>query len=242
MDEKDFYIFGEPVDTELGTVRFLTYKEYLLNISELSLMTLNVLHLYYRYMKQIDKNDKEAVEALENFKKLSLYEIVLADPSFLNNYLKIFEMVIEPSAHYQGNIFEQIFKDEKLFMYYRKLIMDMNLLSEEKVSPNPEIQKFIEMGQEVNKPKEESSFTDIVSSIVAGTSNTFKDVCNMTVFQVYAVYYRMGAIFDYNTSTLFATVSEKVKIESWGRHLDLFNKDDGTIKKDKFDKKFGSML
>lgn len=242
MDEREFFIFGEPVETELGKVRFLTYKEYLLHLSELSLITLNVLHLYYRYMKQIDKNDKDALEALERFKELSLHEIVVNDPSFVNNYAKMFEMVIEPSPHFQGNVFEQIFKDKNLFMYYRDLIMSMNLLSEEEVSPNPEIQKFIEMKQNVHKPKEESSFTDIVSSIVAGTSNTFKDVCNMTVFQVYAVYYRMGAIFDYNTSTLFATVSEKVKIESWGRHLDLFNKDDGTIKKDKFDKKFGSML
>lgn len=242
MDERDFYIFGEPIETKLGQVRFLTYREYLLNISELSLMTQNVLHMYYQYLKKVDKDNTEALDYLEEFKKLSLFQIVHGEEFMYDTYMKIFQMLVVPYSE-DGNEHEMIMNSEDLFMQYRKLVMDMNLLSEEAVSPNPEIQKGLEMSRETKQlGKDKTTFTDIVSSIVAGTANSFKDVCSMTVYQVYSTYYRMGAIFDYQTSTLFATVSEKVNIESWGRHLDLYEKESHTIKAKEFNKKFGGMF
>lgn len=242
MDERDFYIFGEPIETKLGYVRFLTYKEYLLNISELSLMTQNVLHKYYQYIKKVDKDNTELLDYLEEFKKLSLFQIVHNEEVMYETYEKIFKMLIIPYSE-DGNELEMVMNSEDMFMQYRKLVMDMNLLSEETVSPNPEIQKGLEMSRETKQlGKDKTTFTDIVSSIVAGTANSFNDVCNMTVYQVYSTYYRMGAIFDYQTSTLFATVSEKVKVESWGRHLDLYERESHTIKAKDFNKKFGGMF
>ena len=241
INDKEFYIFGEPIQTDIGMVRFLTYKEYLANISECSLISQNVLHIYYQYLKSVDKNNKEAIEMINGLKKFKLIELVHSEPVMYQTYMKLFKMLITPNPGIE-NPYEQIINNEELFMYHRELIMDMNLLSEEKVVDNPEIQKFIDMAKETRKSNEETSFADIVSAVVTGTNNSFQEVGNMTVYQLYSIYYRMAAIFEYNTSTLFATVSEKVKIESWGKHLDLFKRDDGTIKKDKFHKKFGSML
>ena len=242
MDEKDLYIFGEPIKTLVGEVRFLTYKEYLVNIASLNLITQNVLHLYYQYKKQIDEKDEKALELLESLKQLTLFELIQSEPSLYEIYQKIFTLLISPKPDID-NPAEIILSDENLFMQYRQLIMEMNLLSEEMVSPNPEIQRGLEMSRNYKQQASgQTSFTDIVSSIVAGTTNSFKDVCEMTVYQVYATYYRMGAIFDYQTSTLFATVSEKVKIESWSKHLNLYERDSHVIEKDDFDKKFGSMF
>ncbi|WP_341323365.1 hypothetical protein NSQ62_07795 [Solibacillus sp. FSL H8-0523] len=242
MDEKDLYIFGEPVKTLIGEVRFLTYKEYLVNITSLSLITQNILHLYYQYKKHIDEKDENALNLLESIKQLTLFDLVKSEPSLFEIYKKFFTLLISPKPEIEDPA-EIILSDENLFVQYRQLIMEMNLLSEEMVSPNPEIQRGIEMSRSYKQQTSgESSFTDIVSSIVAGTTNSFKDVCEMTVYQVYATYYRMGAIFDYQTSTLFATVSEKVKIESWNKHLNLYERESHVIEKDSFDKKFGSMF
>jgi hypothetical protein len=64
----------------------------------------------------------------------------------------------------------------------------------------------------------------------------------MTVLQLYSVFYRLGAFKNYETTTLFATVSGDVKIESWSKKIDMYERETSRIKKQDFDKKYGSLL
>lgn len=218
MDNKEFYIFGLPVKTDFCEVRFLKYHEYIENLSELSTMTLNVLHIYYQYKKMNIEKDKEFDEMLEILKKDSLFNIVKSQSQFSNAYYKIFKLVIE-----EDDVIEAIMDNEEAFMEYRQLVMEMNMLSESEVSPNPKIQSYIEKSQMVKqRDSEKQTFSDIVSSVVVGAGVPFDKIVDMTVLQVYSVYYRIGAMKSYDASTLFATVSDKVKIESWGKSIDLF--------------------
>lgn len=236
--EREFYIFGEPIETDLGSIRFLTYKEYLLNIRDLSLMSMNVLHIYYQYRKMFDGKDEEALSLIEQIKDENLYNIVLQTEDFRNAYLRIFSMVFE-----EEESLIKVFENEENFMFYRKLVLDMQVTTEDEVSPNPEIQKGIEISKKVKQQNaEKQTFTDIISSIVAGTGNSFKDVCDMTVYQIYAVFYRLAAIKSYDAETLFATVSEDVKISSWSRNIDLFTSEKSYEDKKTIDKKFGNLL
>lgn len=241
---RESYIYGEAIKAELGEIRFLTHKEYIMNIHFLSTMSLNVLHIYYQYRNMFIKqkpNKEEMVDIelfLEGFKKQSLYKIVMSDESIANSYYKIFQLAIGDE-----DSIEKIFDSEELFMQYREIILDMNMVIEDEVSPNPEIQKGIEQSRLLKSSGgEKQTTTDIVTSIVAGTSNSFSDVCNMTVLQVYSIFYRLNAIKTYDTTTLFATVSSDVKIESWSKHIDLFSKETSGIKKKDFDKQYGSLL
>lgn len=239
--DKNLFIFGEPVVTQFGVIRHLTYREYLTNLPQLSLITQNTLHLYYQF-KKIYKNTKDESinQALKEIREASLYEVVISMEEILSAYVKVIQLVLDMNENIDIKF---IFSSEENFMFFRKLVMDMNVLTEDEVSPNEEIQRAIERSRRVKqKDTETQSFVDIVTSIVASTSNSFEDVCNMTVFQVYAIYARIGAIFNYQTSTLFATVAEKVKIESWNKHIDLFNKESDVLTKDEFDNKFGSIL
>jgi len=241
INNKELFIFGEPIETDFGMLRFLTYKEYLQNISELSLISQNILHLYYLYKKQLeqDKVSKEYLDEFKQFKEQSLYSVVVNTEYILEAYVKIMKLVIDCNNYAENelmDIISLIFSSEDYFIYIRKMIMDMNILTEDDVSPNEEIQRGIERSRRVKQQENEKS------SFVDSTSNTFEDVCNMTVFQVYAIYARIGAIFNYNTTTLFATVAEKVKIESWNKHIDLFEKENHAIDYSKFSKQFGSML
>lgn len=240
--DKNFFIFGEPVETEFGVMRFLTYREYLTNLSEIGLISQNTLHIYYSFKKQLTalKASESAFKELEELKEAELLEIVLSTQQLLNAYLKIFKLVFDGNEDMQYN---KIFENSENFKFVRSLFMDMNIVVEEKVSPNEEIQRAIERSRRLKQQtSQEQTFVDIVTSIVASTSNSFEDVCNMSVFQVYSIYARIGAIFNYQTSTLFATVAEKVNIESWNKHIDLFESESDVISKSDFDKKFGGLL
>lgn len=243
--DKNFFIFGKPLETVLGNVRFLTYYEYLEHLNELAIMKMNVLHIYYNYRNSFDErqfkpDEKVAIEeSLQALKKESLFNIVSHREDIKAIYNKMFSMLIDnPEAP------QIILNSEELFMYYRKMILDMSLTLEDEVSPNEEIQKGIEMGRQINSQKgEKNSFVDIASSIAVSSNFTFEQIANMNVFQVYTVYSRIAAIYRYQASTLFATVSPEQEIESWSKHIDLFdNGSGGTIKRSEFDKKFGKLL
>jgi len=242
--DKNMFIFGEPIETRFGIIRYLTYKEYLKYLPYLSLISQNTLHLYYQF-KRIYKekgilNDEKTKTALEQMKKSSLYEIIITREEMLGAYILVAQLVLDLNEEIN---LEKIFGTEEDFMFFRKLIMDMNVLTEEEVSPNEEIQNAIERSRRVKqKETEQQSFVDMVTSIVASTNHSFEEVCKMTVFQVYATYARIGAIYNYHASTLFATVAEKVKVESWNKHIDLFAQESDVLTKDEFDNKFGSIL
>lgn len=243
------YLFGEPQDFAMGDgetvkVRFLSYKEYLINMGYLSLMNQDVLHIYYQYQKVLDIKDKKIQEALETLKNDRLFNIVSGNAEFASSYLKIFATVLDMHSEIEvESALTRLFEDEQLFIKMRELVLDMQMLVADEVSPNPEIQKGIEISRKIKSSgKDSPTFADIVSSIVAGTSNSFTEVCNMTVIQVYSLFYRIGAFKNYDTSTLFATVSPDISIESWNKKIDMYETNGSTISKKDFDKTYGKLM
>lgn len=266
---RELYIFGKPIETNLGKVRFLTYEEYLVNIQELSMISLNVLHIYYQYRKMFDENDVESMKAIESIKDESLYSIVLQTDNFREAYIKIFGLVLEEndtnstwselllksleedkiSEESEESItplmkaLELIFSNEELFMYYRELVMDMNMLSESEVSQDKIVQEFIEKSNRAKqKNSEKQSVIDLASSVVVGSGIFYEDLARMSVLQIYATYYRIGAMKSYDTTILFSTVSEKVTIEAWNKSIDLFERQSAGIKASEFNSTFGGLF
>ena len=245
MDEREFYIFGLPVQTEFGEVRFLTYLEYLQNLADLSNMSQNVLHIYYQYRELYDKaklkkDEKEQVEKnLTELKEQKLFDIVMSSEGYKESYKKIFNLVIN-----NDEAVSLIMNHEELFMKFRKLVLDMNMLTESLVSPNEEIQKGIERSRRAKMAsnKDKQTLGDIVSSIAVGAGISPEHVARMHVLLVYSIYYRIGKFQNYNTSTLFATVAEKVEIESWSAHVNMWEQETDSMEKSDFDKKFGGMF
>lgn len=138
---------------------------------------------------------------------------------------------------------EKIITDETLFMEMRQAVMDMQMLVENFVNPNPEIQAGIDAKRELDAEDGDSiTPLDIVSSIVAGTSNSYEEVCNMTVIQVNATFQRLGMFKNYDTSVVFASAGADIKIDSWSKSLELYGKETHGIKKKDFDSKFGGFF
>lgn len=235
IDLQEFYILGLPIYTEIGSVKFLLVKEYPEHFLNLQTISMSKLKIKYEYMKL--NKDGSLTDFLAELDKLTLFELVSAIPELNESYTKIFDKVFD-----NQDWINQI--NEKNFDYYRKLVMTMNCVQEEEINPNPEIQKAMERSKRVKeRDREQLSFADIVSSVVGYNGLSYKDINEFTVYQLYMTYYRIAHIKNYDTSTLFATVStEKVKIESWSKHIDMFTKDKHAISEDEFSRTIGKVF
>lgn len=231
---KEFYIIGEPIDTPIGQCEFIRVKDYPSYFMDLQIVSWTKDQIYYKY-SQLNK-DGSLNEFLDELKKISLYETIVSIPEIKQAYLNVLVKVFGDEE-----IINQI--TEENFNDYRKLVLDMNCLKEEKVNPNPEIQAAIERSRRVKQRENEPlEFADIASSIVAASGGIgYKDLGDMTIYQFYMTYHRIAQIKNYDTSTLFATVSsEKINIESWSKHIDLFEEEKHAISHDEFKKTTGS--
>lgn len=217
------FITKSPVETEYATFRFLTFEEYIDCQESLGMLSLSVLNLYYYYKQAIPKPTEEEREFLKQLKDSPLRQVVMSDTSLLKYYVDIVSKAV---TFHEGFDIEYMFATDESFMEVRKIIMDMNLAKEEKAFYNEELQAGIERGRQMQKNSGEvQTSEDVITCIVASTSNSFDDVLSMSVYQAYAIYTRIGSIMNYKTSTLFATVSADSKIEAWNKHINLLAED-----------------
>lgn len=247
--DRELFIFGEPQEIELNEMsvkfRFLTYKEHILHMHHLIVISYDTLHWYYQYKKVLDSKDKELMNELEELKKESLFSIVRQSPDIIESYLTVLQLKLDSySPEEIEYILPLIFENEEVFSFVRTLVLEMEAIVEDEVSPNPEVQKGIEISRKLKSEQNKDSpgLSDVLTSIVAGTAVSFKELQNMTAIQVNSLYRRIGAFKDYDTSILFATVSPDVSIESWGRRIDLYEKESSSISRKEFDGKYGSLL
>jgi hypothetical protein len=238
MDIKEFYILGLPINTEIGECNFLKVKEYPDYVVDLQTISLTKSHIINKYNEINNlKRDLEFEKLIKEMEKVSLYTMATWIPELKDSYINIFS-----KAFRDEEVLLEI--NEKNFDYYRKLIMEMNWMKEEKINPNPEIQRAIERSKRVKSlDGDRLEFADIVSSVVGYNGLSYKDINEFTIYQLYMTFYRIAQIKNYDTSTLFATVStDKVKIEGWSKHINFYQEDNHAITKEELDEKSNSLF
>lgn len=262
---RDMFIFGKPIFIQgIGYMRFLKYEEYLENFGDLNTMKMNVLHIYHQFRKMLENEDKSVLDDLEDIKKESLFDIVLSQNPLINAYIKILSLTLDENDKNQSwdkNLIETeakddevtppmtraltlILSDAELFMSVRQLVLDMQMMAEDAVSPNPIVQKRLVEKREMEAVQgNKTTPTDIATSIVAGTSISFSQIVKMTVIQVNAIFYRLGAFKNYDANILFMSAGADIKnAGSWSQNIDLFKEEEQGVKGKEFERKFGSML
>lgn len=234
MNHKDFYALGLPIDTEIGSAHFLKvkdYPDYIMDLQNIGMSKLEVIHRYKEAFK-----DGSADDLIEEMDGMDLYEISIGLPELRHSYYKVFASVFN-----NNDILSHLDKDS--FDFYRKLIMDMNCVKEEQINPNPEIQRAIERSKRVkSQDQDKLTFGDMCSSIVVHSGISYEALNEFTIFQLYLTFHRIAQFKNYDTSTLFATVSEKAKVESWSKHIDLYEEEKHFVTEDQFSKNTGSMF
>lgn len=232
---QDFYILGLPIDTEIGQADFIKVRDYPQYYVDLQIIGMSKNEIIYKY-SQINKNGQYD-EMIAELKKSSFYEICTNLPELKQSYYNVFM-----KAFGRESTVSLIGEDN--FDIYRDLVMKMNCVTEEEYNPNPEIQKHIERSKRVKSMDQEKlTFEAMCTSIVAQSGVNYKDILEWTIYEFYATFYRTGQMKMYDTSTLFATVSsEKINIENWSKHIDMFEKEKHFITEKEFKSKTAKVV
>lgn len=232
-DISAFYILGIPIQTEIGECEFIKVKEYPEFFTDLQVIAFSKDQIVSKYT-ELNK-DGSLTDFINQLKGLSLYEIATGLPELKESYYKVFFKVFNGEEALSQMTSEN-------FSYFRSLILKMNCQKEEKINPNPEIQRALERSKRVKSSESDNTeFSDLVSSVVGFNGLSYKDINEFTIYQLYMTYYRIGQFKSYDTSTLFATVStEKIKIDSWSKHINLFEEEKHFVSQEEFKKSVGS--
>ncbi|MEK4907336.1 hypothetical protein [Niallia sp. FSL M8-0099] len=230
---QEFYILGLPIETEIGLCNFIKVKDYPDFILDLQIISMNknkVIHDYSVSNKKGELND-----FIIKLSEMDFFDIVLGIAELREAYVNVFTKVFNDES-----VLSKITPDN--FEYYRNLVLNMQCIKEEIINPNPEIQRAIERSKRV-KAQESSqlTFADMVSSVVVGTGIDYEQINNWSIYKLHMTFQRIAVFQNYDTSTLFATVSsEKMKIESWSTHIDLFEEENHFVTQEQFNKSTGS--
>lgn len=242
--------FKKPVDTPFGALRFLTFDEYMEFQNELTWIAQNVLHIYYIMLKTIPEEDKESRKKFKEIKEYPLRNLVWAYEMIRESYEIIMIKMLDQNEYAQDpktfkNVILDIFSQDESFLLIREYIMKMNLLKEDKVSPNAKLQQLFERDREVNNRAHGDitpTLSDIAFTVASLTPHTIDEVELMSPIQVHTLYARISANKDYERGILFSTVSNEVEIESWAKKVDLFAVKDTSISRNAFEQKNAGMF
>src|SRR5699024_5262698 len=81
-----------------------------------------------------------------------------------------------------------------------------------------------------------TDFATIVTSVAAIGGKSYEQINDMTVYQLYMEFQRLAQKISYDTSILFATVAEKVKIDGWNKEIDMFEEEKHALSRSEFSK------
>ena len=106
----------------------------------------------------------------------------------------------------------------------RRIIMIQNLMFEPKVYKNPLVQEW---ANKVITCKQKNgtkvTMEDMVTTVKSYQGLTYDQLQNETIYQLYADFYRVCMIMQFEQASLFATVSsEKMNIQYFAENIDLF--------------------
>jgi hypothetical protein len=106
----------------------------------------------------------------------------------------------------------------------RSVIMKQNIMHEQKVFKNPLVQQWANTVIESKaKNSVKISMEDMLTTVSVVKCKDYDELDNYSIYQVYADFYRIRKMKSYDSSVLFRTVSNDVKIEDFAEDLDLYH-------------------
>lgn len=226
---KELYILSEPIETEIGNIDFLKVRDYprlMQYIPYLEIEKFEVL----TFLRKMDK------KIADDLKDLSFLDLIHGLENVLELHSKFTELF---QLCFNENVFGAIKTDEE-FEKYRDMIRKLNGISHEVKNPNAEIQRFNDMKKLYEKQKSNGgiTFEAIYTSVWAFTGTKPLD---MTLYELYALFNRISQFKNYETTTLYNTVSGEVQIDPWYKHISI-NEEEIKTSLEEFSKSANSVM
>lgn len=220
---QESFILGLPIETTIGECKFLRVKDYYKYGAALQMVSYNNVALAY----ELSKLYKFDTDTTENLKHSNLYDIVMNLSPVFALYQFLYSFIFD-----QEDIMKKI--NEENFDDIRNLVLAMNAMSEEKASPNPEIQKWLDKSKKMNSGNS-LTLSDIAVIVSGYKKCSYKEIIDYTLIQLYSDFYQCGSFINYFTSSLFATVAPKIEITPWANKIDINKKDTHSLKRSEYE-------
>lgn len=242
-------IFGQPIETYYGKARFYTYTEFLERQVELNYISMSVLGYYYAIRRELINQgaSKQELIELKEMQKIELFDFIRITPFVLEAYKKVFHEVFELPEEEQGKYLDTDFyitMDKEDFYNMRDIVMRINLLKEEVMSPSPRVQDRFDREKERKRREagEGATIETVLSTLTLFTGKDYQELGEMTAYQILNTYQRVHAFGEFFITTLFKTAGAEVDIAMWDKNHTMLeeNKPSGMTATE-FNKKFGSM-
>lgn len=226
-DTKELYILGNSIETPVGTMKFLKVNQYptlCKYLPYLNLEKFEVMNMVNRHNSEFASiiGDMEFIEVIKTLDILGLRTF----------YEELFLLC------FGKNIIDEITSDEE-FESYRTKIREINCISYDKKNPNPEIERFNQMKRAFERKKNgDVSFESVVTSVWVSLGESPK---NLTMYQLYSLFSRIGQFKNYDTMTLYNSASGTIDVEGWYKHIDM-NKMEEKTSLDEFSSNAKSLI
>lgn len=215
---KEYFVQMKNFETEIGTLHFITVEEYLDFI------------MSYGTFVQLDKIDliSNLNDLYQDFPELELllyhakkeetelFDIIMLSKSFNMGLYEGYRQMFEHLFH--EDVFHLITTSEE-FEYYMDLIKETNSFNNEKPNPNPEIERRNKLRRFLEQSKgNDITFEAMYTSVWLAIK---QDPNELTWLLFEKLFQRFGQFKNFDTTTLFATVSAESKIEPWYKNLNI---------------------
>lgn len=235
---RELYCLGhsDGIDTRVGKIHFIKVKEYALFSKHVSFLLLEKRDIedYIKALIQGDSRFESLYTFTENSDLLTIIKALKESmPGIYEGYKKLFEFC------FKKDILEEI-EDNEEFVRYIDIIKKINCVSHKKANPNPEIARFEEMKREYEEKKRgRVTFDSIYYSIWLAVGERPDE---MTLYDFYSLFSRIGQFKNYDSTILFKTVTNEVNVEPWAKHIDILEDSEKKTTLKEFSEKANSII
>lgn len=225
-----FFYLGNPVKTPIGLVEFKKVKDYE-EVSEHLSVLQQTDKMAILKLLAMGKN-MDIAKALKNEPLIDIL-VILKDTLLYTQYT-------DALTYFFGvNLIDVsktplIYTDAELYDYL-ELIYHMNSTAfPKRRTGNAEIDKYLDYEKQLAKRKHGGNITieSIMSSVAVGMGLSNEELGELTIYQLYVNFYRVGQFKAYDTTMLFRTIDPKIKPVEWNGHVDILgslNKKEQTL-------------
>lgn len=257
MDYTQRAILGLPIVTDLGEVKPLTIYDFVKLETELHVISFEKSRVLHEYRTSLDEETMKSKDLdkrlMEANKEKTLKEIIIGlVPIFFNAYVAIVAQSMYSDIEDEE---EKVLKsyelltglDDTQFENLRDIILKVNSQGKQKAFLEYEMQRKKEQGIRLNSQGGEGiNLTTMMSSIVAFTGIDYDVISEWNYTRLIHTFNRISMFKNYDTTTLFMTVSGEVQMQNWQENYavqdDSSTSDTFAVALDDFTKGVGSDL